>query len=74
MKYGLTQKMRDTLDFIIKHMKESDGVSPSISEICSGTGIKSRGNVHANLRRLEERGYIKTLSKRSRSITVTKDS
>ena len=52
----LNDKARKILDYITKEI--SDGVPPSVREICAALQIKSTSTVHKYLRELEEEGYI----------------
>lgn len=46
------------------------GYPPSIREICSAVGLKSTSTVHTYLNKLEECGYIKRDSTKTRAIEV----
>lgn len=65
---SLTSSQRNVLDFLRE--KISDGVPPSVREICAATGIKSTSSVHAILRALEDEGYITRDSGLNRSIRM----
>lgn len=67
MTYGLTPRMKDCLDFIDRHIAEH-GYSPSFDEMKIGLGLTSKGPVHRLVQKLEERGAIKRMTGRSRSI------
>ena len=47
------------------------GVPPSVREICAATGIRSTSTVHANLKLLEEYGYINRESGLNRNILLS---
>lgn len=64
----LTEKQQDVYNFLVKQM--SQGLPPTVREICSATGIKSTSTVHAILGALEDGGYIIRDPKNSRSIRV----
>lgn len=67
-KTPLTEKQQLVYSFLVKQM--SEGVPPSVREICAATGIKSTSTVHAILGALEEEGYIIRDAKNSRSIRI----
>jgi repressor LexA len=67
-KTPLTEKQQLVYSFLVKQM--SEGIPPSVREICTATGIKSTSTVHAILGALEEEGYIIRDAKNSRSIRI----
>ncbi len=67
-KTPLTEKQQLVYSFLVKQM--SEGIPPSVREICAATGIKSTSTVHAILGALEEEGYIVRDAKNSRSIRI----
>ena len=69
--YNLTANQRKVFDAIASYIGEHDGMAPTVREIMSMTGIKGSGGVAANLDALEQRGWIKRLPNRRRSITIT---
>lgn len=66
---GLTHKQRDCLAFIRAYMAEH-GASPSFEEIREGLGLTSKSGVHRLLQALEERGRIRRLHDRARTIEI----
>lgn len=56
------------LDFLRERL--SQGVPPSIREICAATGIKSTSTVHSILRSLEQQGIIERDRRLTRSIRL----
>ncbi len=64
----LNEKQQSVYKFLVKRM--SEGLPPTVREICSETGIKSTSTVHAVLGALEEKGYIKRDARYSRAIAV----
>lgn len=46
------------------------GVAPSYAELGAALGLKSRGNVHALLHRMRERGLVEFEEGRARSIRI----
>ena len=67
----LTNRQNQLLSFLIKRI-EQDGVSPSYEEICLELNLKSKSGIHRIVKALEERGYIKHLENKARSIAPTK--
>ncbi len=65
---ALTEKQLLVLDFLKK--QASEGIPPTVREICRNTGIKSTSSVHAILQSLEEQGYITRGAGASRSIKI----
>ena len=70
-KAPLTEKQQQVYNFLVKEM--SQGLPPTVREICTATGIKSTSTVHAILNALEEEGYIIRDAKNSRSIRLDMD-
>lgn len=72
---GLTPQQSALLQWLIK-WDWSKQVSPSYDEIRNGIGLKSRSGVHRLIHGLAERGFVKFIANRSRSIvlvTTTKE-
>lgn len=69
--FGLTERQRDTLNFIDDYVAVS-GFAPSYAEIQTSLGLKSRSGVHRLMTSLHERGYIRRLPHRARAIEVIK--
>lgn len=67
-KYGVSSKQR-VYDFLVEFISQN-GYSPSVREICNGTGLTSTSSVHRHLMQLEKEGQIKTKSCTSRAIKV----
>ena len=57
-------------DFIVEFIT-TNGYSPTIMEICRGTGIRSSATVHSHLDILEQLGLIQTKDFKPRTISVT---
>lgn len=65
----LNEREMNILNFIKKHIAE-EGYPPSIREMCRALDIKSTSTTHAILNILEEKGYIKKTSLKTRAIEV----
>lgn len=66
---GLTAKQRRILDFI----REEVGLKnypPSVREICEKMNLSSSSTVHAHLKALEKKGYIKRDSTKPRALEL----
>lgn len=66
----ISRKQRAVLDDIHKSILEK-GYGPTVREICQDLGLSSPSTVHAHLKTLEEKGYIKRDPLKSRSISLT---
>lgn len=56
-------------NFIVEFIKKN-GYSPSVREICIGTGLKSTSSVYMHLLKLEDEGKIQVKKKSTRAIKV----
>jgi repressor LexA len=65
----LTGKQADILDFLRRFVEEKD-YPPSIRDIQEGCGISSTSVVDYNLRKLEEKGFIRRDREVSRGIEI----
>lgn len=66
------KKLSESQQKILNYLKEAttNGVPPTVREICTATGLKSTSTVHAHLKTLETLGYI-TREHGHRSIKMT---
>ena len=60
---------RKIYDFLVKFITEN-GYSPSIREICEGTGLHSTSTIYQQLMTLEMMGKIHTKERKSRTISL----
>ena len=67
----LIASQQKILDYILECAQE--GISPSVREICSATGLKSTSTVHSHLNTLQERGLISKSAKLNRTIRVSEE-
>lgn len=65
----LNEKQQAILAYINNELK-TKGYPPSVREICSAVGLKSTSTVHSYLNKLEECGYIKRDSSKTRAIEL----
>ncbi len=64
----LTLNEQKVYDYIVERL--SEGLPPTVREICANTGISSTSTVFTLLNSLEQKGYITRNGKSSRSIRV----
>lgn len=65
----MTEKQRECLAFIAKYVGEH-GKSPSMDDIMEALGLKSKSGIARLVDALEERGHIRRLRYRARSIQL----
>lgn len=68
MAYGLTPRMAQCLAAIQAFV--AGGTSPSYRELGGALGISSKNSVHRLVSGLQERGYIRKMAGRQRSIEL----
>lgn len=72
MRKNLTQKQRQVLDYIARHIKTC-GYPPTVREIGEAVKLSSSSSVHAHLRSLEEAGFITREASLTRAIRIIDD-
>lgn len=65
----LTDKQKAVLDFIKEEIL-FQGYPPTVREICDAFNLSSPATVHAHLKALERKGYLKRTSSKNRALTV----
>lgn len=65
----LNRRENEILDFIRKFIQEV-GYPPTVRDICNGTGIPSTSSVHTHLKTLEEKGYLRRDSQKTRALEL----
>ena len=68
----LTKRQKDIFQFIQDYLRINN-YSPSLEEIGANFGISSMNGVHKHLKTLEERGYIRRISNKARSIQLVSE-
>ena len=63
----LTSRQREILNYINEEVMRKN-YPPSVREICKKMGLSSSSTVHAHLRALEKKGYIKRDPTKPRAI------
>lgn len=66
----LSRRQKEVLDYIKKFIEERE-YSPSYQEICDGTGVSSRATVFKHIKSLMERGFLKSIGGKKRSLYLT---
>lgn len=69
---GLTQSQARVLDFASAFIAEH-GYSPKYTEIAKGAGFVTKSRVCTIVGQLEERGFVKRLPHRARSLTIVQN-
>jgi SOS-response transcriptional repressor LexA len=69
---GMTRKQAELLSYIETYMM-AERVAPSFEEMKVALGLKSKSGVARLISALEERGLIRRLANRARSLEVTQD-
>lgn len=68
----LTHRQVACLNYIADYQRSTGGASPSQREIKDGLGVKSASSLHRLLVDLEDRGFIRRLKHKSRSIEIVR--
>jgi len=68
----LSSKQQLILDFIKQDIRDK-GYPPTVRDICEAVGLSSTSTVHAHLKTLERKGYIKRQEGSNRSTKVVGD-
>lgn len=71
MQYGLTAKQVKVFSFI-KNFIAKNNYPPSYKDIKEAVNLKSKSSVSIYVQNLEERGWIKRLKGKARSIQIIK--
>lgn len=65
----LTKKQKQILDYVEEFMK-GQGFAPSYREIADHFGLSSTATVHAHIKSLEDKGFIRVLDGHARAIEL----
>ncbi|KQX18390.1 MULTISPECIES: LexA family protein [unclassified Sphingomonas] len=66
----MTRRQRELLVFVAGYQERNGGISPSCSEMAAALGLVAKSNAIRLLDALEERGFIRRVKNRARSIEV----
>lgn len=72
MAEGLTERQRQTLEFIIGAVSER-GYPPSVREIGEALGLTSSSTVHSHMQALQRKGFLKIDPTKPRAIEILFD-
>jgi repressor LexA len=70
MRYGLTAKQNELLDFI-QRSTDANGYSPSFQEMADALGYRSKSSIYRLLEILRSRGHVRQYEGAARSVVVT---
>ena len=68
--HPLTRKQQEIYQFLINHYQNSDN-PPTLDEICSALGLKSRGSLHKHIQRLVDAKLVEPSNRKQRRIRLT---
>jgi len=68
----LTAKQQQIYEFIKSEISRK-GYPPSVREICAAVNLSSTSSVHAHLKTLERKGYIRQDSNKNRALEIVDD-
>ena len=63
---------KQVYDYIVKFINEH-GYSPTFREIGKGIFLSSTQTIYANMRKLEQKGYVKYEAHKPRTIVILKE-
>lgn len=69
---GMTPRQLQLMVFVQNYVAEH-GYSPNYQEMADGVQLASKGNVARIVHCLEERGYVRHLPRKARSLGLTDD-
>jgi repressor LexA len=69
--YGLTAKQLKCFKFIKNYIAKKT-ISPSYEDIKKAVGLQSKNSVNVYIKNLEERGWLKRIPGKARSIQIIK--
>jgi repressor LexA len=69
----LTPVQQKVLGYVGRYIAEHGGVPPSFEEITAAMGITSKSGAHRVITALEERGYLRRLPNRARTLSLVVD-
>lgn len=66
----LTRKQREVLDYLLAH-QDRFRHPPTLEELCSAMGLKSRGSLHKHIQGLIEAGLVAAPHRKQRGVRLT---
>jgi SOS-response transcriptional repressor LexA len=70
--FTLTRQQKQLFDFLQGYIDRTGGIAPSLEEMTTALGLRSKSNIHRLLGTLTERGYIRRLPHTSRAIEIVR--
>lgn len=67
---SLTRKQQEIFDFLLQH-QDSFSHPPTLEELCTSMGLKSRGSLHSHIKALISEGLIEAPERKQRGIRLT---
>lgn len=67
----ITKKQHDLISYLNSYIKKN-GISPSFEEMKNALNLHSKSGIHRLINSLEERGFIRRLTKRARAIEIVR--
>lgn len=67
---SLTRKQQEIFDFLLQHQDEFTR-PPTLEELCSHMGLKSRGSLHNHIKALIEANLVEAPERKQRGIRLT---
>ncbi|MGZ5050657.1 MAG: transcriptional repressor LexA [Methylobacter sp.] len=67
---SLTRKQQEIFDFLLQHQDEFTH-PPTLEELCSHMGLKSRGSLHNHIKALIEANLVEAPERKQRGIRLT---
>ncbi len=71
MSTHLTRRQQAIYNHLVKHQEQFD-YPPSLTELCSALGLKSRGSLHKHIQALVEAGLVEPMGGQQRGIRLSK--
>ncbi len=69
-KAAITRKQQEVYNFLLENQNHFEH-PPTLSEICSAMGLKSRGSLHKHIQGLIEAGLVEAPNRKQRGIRLT---
>lgn len=69
MRHHLTRRQQAVYDYLLDHAREREH-PPTLDELCSALGLKSRGSMHKHVQALVEAGLVEPMDGRQRGVRL----
>jgi repressor LexA len=67
---SLTRRQQDLLDYL-RRRQANGAMPPTLNEICSDLGLKSRGSLHKHITALQTAGLVQPMNRQQRGVRLT---